>query len=184
MNDKNIIRAEMRALRKNFAGGERIAADRAIFRNFFSELGGYESYFIYNSFSSEARTDLILERLLKEKKRVYLPRVEGRNMLPVPYGGGFQKGAFGISEPLGEPFYGVPEITVIPLLAVNGRGFRIGYGGGFYDRYLKDNPTLKVGMGYSFQLREFEEEQFDVPLDMFLSEQGVTVFKEKSGGKI
>lgn len=172
----------MRALRKNFTGAERDNADRAVLNAFFSEFGGFKSYFIYNSFSSEARTDLIIERLLKENKRVYLPRVEGKDMLPVLYGGGFKKGAFGIWEPLGDPFGGEADITVIPLLAVNGRGFRIGYGGGFYDRYLKDKNTKKVGMGYGFQLSDFEEEPFDVPLDWFVCEKGITNFSE--GGRV
>lgn len=179
MSDKNLIRAQMRGLRKNFTGVEREAADRSVFENFFSAFGGYESYFIYNAFSSEARTDLITAELLKRKKRVYLPRVEGKDMLPVLYGGGFKKGAFGIFEPLGEPFCGETDITVIPLLAVNGRGYRIGYGGGFYDRYLKDKSTLKVGMGYEFQLFDFEEERFDVSLDAYVSEKGITKFGEK-----
>lgn len=184
MNDKNLIRAQMRESRKNFGGAGREAADLALLNAFFSAFGGYGSYFIYNSFSSEARTDLIIERLIQKGKAVFLPRVEGNAMVSVPYGGGFKKGAFGIFEPLGEPSSDVAEVTVAPLLAVNPRGFRIGYGGGFYDRYLNGKNTLKVGMGYAFQLRGFTEEQFDVPLDAFISEKGVIGFSKRGGGNL
>lgn len=182
MSDKNEIRAKMRALRKNFAGEGRESADREILNSFISVFGGFDGYFIYNSFSSEARTDLIQKELLKAGKRVYLPRVEGKDMVAVLYGGGFKEGAFKISEPLGEPYSGDINVTAIPLLAVNGRGYRIGYGGGFYDRYLKDKTTLKVGLGYDFQMTDFEEEPFDVPLDYFVSEKGIKKFGKKGGG--
>ena len=65
----------------------------------------------------------------------------------------------------------------MPLLAVNPRGYRLGYGGGYYDRYLKDARTLKVGLGYSFQLtEEFEEDGWDQPLDEFICERGIYRF--------
>lgn len=177
MSDKNAIRAQMRALRKNFDKEARESADRAILDKFFSEFGKYESFFVYNSFSSEARTDLIIQKLLSENKRVYLPRVEGRDMLPVQYcGEQLKKGSYGIYEPQGEPFFNEIDVTLIPLLAVNSRGFRIGYGGGFYDRYLSVKNTMKVGMGYGFQLQEFEENSFDVPLNAFICESGIRFF--------
>ena len=70
-------------------------------------------------------------------------------------------------------------MTVIPLLAVNGRGFRIGYGKGFYDRYLKDKRTKKVGLGYSFQIESFEEDKWDIPLDLFLCEKGIYYYESQ-----
>ena len=77
----------------------------------------------------------------------------------------------------GQPYAGVPEVTVVPLLAVNGRGFRLGYGGGFYDRYLKGSATIKVGLGYAFQLTdELSPDEWDEPLDMFICERGVYHF--------
>lgn len=180
MSDKNAIRSEMKILRKNFSGGERAAADAAVANFFLREFGGAESFFIYNGFSSEARTDLITAELAKAGKSIYLPRVEGGDMVAVPLGGEMKKGAFGISEPDGSPYNGVAQVTVVPLLCVNPRGFRIGYGGGYYDRYLRDKKTLKVGMGYGFQMKDFPEEPFDVPLDAFVCERGITFF---GGGK-
>ena len=100
-------------------------------------------------------------------------------MVAVPWGE-LKKGRYGIEEPCGAPFEGYAEVTAIPLLAVNSRGYRVGYGGGYYDRYLKDARTLKAGIGYFFQLTdEFEEEPFDVPLDLFICERGIYRFEKQ-----
>ena len=137
--------------------------------------GGYQSFFIYNSFGSEADTEGIISLCVGLGKRVYLPRVEGDNIVPVPYGKTV-KGAYGIEEPLGQAFTGDIDVTVIPLLAVNKNGFRIGYGKGYYDRYLKNAKTVKVGLGYSFQLEDFINDAWDEPLDAFLTEKGIHYF--------
>lgn len=174
---KNEIRKKMKIKRKYFGEIVRLEADRSILETFLQAFSKYDSFFIYNSFSTEARTDLIIEELLRAGKRVYIPRVEGENMVAVPYfGGELQNGAFGIPEPEGQAYNGEIEVTVIPLLAVNSKGFRVGYGGGFYDRYLRGKNTQKVGMGYGFQLEEFEEEPHDVPLDKYLCERGIYDF--------
>lgn len=174
---KNEIRKKQKIKRKYLGEIVRQEADRAILQTFIEGFLKYDSFFIYNSFSTEARTDLIIKELLDAGKRVYLPRVEGENIVAVPYfGGELSKGAFGISEPAGQAFDGDIDVAIVPLLAVNSRGFRIGYGGGFYDRYLRGKNTKKVGMGYGFQLEEFEEEPHDVPLDYYLCERGIYSF--------
>ena len=174
---KNEIRKKLKIKRRYFGEIVRQEADRAILETFIQAFSKYDSFFIYNSYSTEARTDLIIEELLKAGKRVYLPRVEGENIVTVPYfGGELKKGSFGIPEPEGEPYEGEIEVSVVPLLAINSKGYRIGYGGGFYDRYLRGKNTQKVGMGYGFQLEEFDEEPHDVPLDKYLCERGIYDF--------
>ena len=66
---------------------------------------------------------------------------------------------------------------LIPLLAVNSRGYRLGYGGGYYDRFLKGAAAVKVGIAYDFQLTdEFEEDGWDEPLDLLITERGIYRF--------
>lgn len=179
---KNEIRYRMKIKRRYLGEIVRLEADRAILETFSQAFSGYDSFFVYNSFSTEARTDLIVEWLLAADKRVYLPRVEGDNIVPVPYTGSenFTKGAYGIDEPVGSASCETAEITVIPLLAVNSRGYRIGYGKGYYDRFLADKKTLKVGIGYNFQIEEFKEDKHDVPLDIFISERGIYRFEKET----
>ncbi len=173
---KSELRRIYTAARGDFTGETRAAADREIARVFLEKYGGYESYFIYNSFRSEADTGRITAALVAAGRRVYLPRVCGKDILPVPYGI-TERGAYGIEEPVGDVFRGDIDVTVVPLLAVNRCGFRLGYGGGYYDRYLKDRHTLAIGIGYSFQLTDARfEERYDEKLSAYVSERGVTEF--------
>lgn len=172
---KEDIRYAAKIKRKYFQGLRREYADECIFDNFLNAFGGLESFFIYNSFGTEADTQKIISYLKAAKKRVYLPRVEGENIVPVPLGE-TKSGAYGIKEPTGQAFTGDIDVTIIPLLAVNRRGYRIGYGGGYYDRYLKDAKTLKVGLCYDFQIANFDEDGWDKRLDRLLTEKGIYHF--------
>ncbi len=180
MGGKDELRYKLKIKRRYFEGVRREYADLAILDNFISALaeGGQESFFVYNSFGTEASTQLIIKRLLRLGKAVYLPRVEGENIVPVRFCGGdtLEGGAFGIQEPRGQAFDGLIDVTVVPLLAVNGAGYRVGYGGGYYDRYLRRTETKRVGLGYRFQLEEFENDCWDEPLDMFVCEKGIFYF--------
>ena len=63
------------------------------------------------------------------------------------------------------------------MLAVGADGVRLGYGGGYYDRYFARANTLRVGIGYDFQFtEELFSEVWDMPLDAFVSESGVRRF--------
>lgn len=172
---KEDVRYKLKIKRRYFEGYRRTVADECIAADFLAAYGTYESFFLYRSFGTEAGTDLLIAELIRADKQVYLPRVEGNRILPVPYGE-TRKGAFGIEEPVGAAYDGTPEVTVTPLLAVNARGFRLGYGGGFYDRYFREHATIRVGIGYAFQQEEFKEDVWDEPLHAFLCERGITYF--------
>ena len=99
--------------------------------NFFA--GGFaekESFFVYLSFSSEAPTDKLIARLTAAGKRIYAPRAEGKEMAAVPLGEDFSLSPYGIREPLGSPWAGSIDVAVVPLLAADEQGNRLGYGGG------------------------------------------------------
>ncbi|MCI8369722.1 MAG: 5-formyltetrahydrofolate cyclo-ligase [Clostridia bacterium] len=174
---KDDIRREMRNLRAHFTGINRAEADKKLTENFLKTFCGYQSYFVYNSFGTEADTSLIIKRLLSLGKRVYLPRVEGEKVVAAPFGE-TKFGAFGIAEPTGQAFFGDIEITVIPLLAVNACGYRIGYGKGYYDRYFKCTKTVKVGLAYGFQIADFKEDVWDEPLNYLVTESGVVKYED------
>lgn len=178
--NKDQLRQKIKIKRKYFGEIVRLEADRAIAETFLQAFGSYQSFFIYNSFGYEASTHRIIAALLAEGKTVCLPRVEGQNMVAVPVTARteYKKSSFGIWEPCGEVCGEPAQVVAVPLLAVNSRGYRIGYGGGYYDRYLRGLNALKVGMGYDFQIEEFNEDAHDVPLDIYLSERGIYTFEK------
>jgi 5-formyltetrahydrofolate cyclo-ligase len=182
---KDELRYKYKIKRKYFQHAVREVADGAIFDLFFELFGERDSFFIYNSISSEADTHAIIKELLNRGKRVYLPKVVGDTMEMVAYfGGETEQGAFGIEEPKGQAYLGDVDVAIIPLLAVNSRGYRLGYGGGYYDKFLKNRNCLKAGIGYYLQITdEFEEDEWDVPLDIYICEKGVYSFEQRDKAK-
>lgn len=172
---KDEARYKLKVKRRYFQNIARQEADRVLTETFLAAFGDRESFLLYSSIGDEARTDLLIEELLSLGKKVYLPRVEGDKMVAVPHGE-LKKGAFGIYEPVGKAYGGEIDVIVAPLLAINSRGYRLGYGKGFYDRFLSENGGFAVGYGYDFQRDEFDEDAWDKPVRAFVSEKGVYYF--------
>ncbi len=180
MPDDGAQKAELRRAMKaaRAACTDRYDRDGALLENFFSlSFKGAHSFFLYNASGSEAATGGIAARLLAEGKEVYFPRVEGKTMAPVRYTGqALRRGAFGIGEPSGEPYGGTPDVCVLPLLAADGEFFRLGHGGGYYDRYLSGKEIYKVGLGYDFQLvGNVPHEPHDVRLDALVTDKRILI---------
>lgn len=146
-------------------------------------VGEKKSVFVYLSFSSEATTDKLVEALLSAGVAVYAPRVEGKEMVAVPLDedSDFALSDYGVREPLGEAYEGEIEAAIVPLLAVDPRGVRLGYGGGYYDKFFAKHPEIfKVGYGYEFQIvDELPEEETDVRLNAIVTD--VRVIKIRKG---
>lgn len=172
---KEDTRRQLKTLRNALSVEERNAKAEAICRLFMGSYGGYSSFLAYSSIRSEVPTEGLIQALLASGKQVFLPRVEGDDIAVVPYGE-LERGSFGILEPAGKATEIVPEVCIVPLLGINREGYRIGYGKGFYDRYLKGHKCISVGLGYSFQLADFVKDPWDMKLDAFISEDGIIRF--------
>ena len=118
---------------------------------------------------------------------VYVPKITaGRSMVFAPWdaGGGRQVGAFGVPEPTAEaPVRAAARLAavLVPLVAFDRSGTRLGTGAGFYDRafaFRHDQPRgsepLLIGLGYSWQeLATIDRQPWDVPLDYIVTESEV-----------
>jgi len=133
---------------------------------------------IYYSIQNEVNTASIIQRLLDSGKTVFLPVCRNDHGLSA---GLFKKtdqlveGKFQLKEPspgecLGDP--AALELVVLPGLAFDWRGRRLGRGGGYYDRFLTElNPaTYKLGLAYDFQIfNELPVDVHDIPVDGVLT---------------
>jgi len=130
---------------------------------------------VYLSFSSEAPTDKLIEKLQSRDIRIFCPRMRNGEMTAVEYAEDFSVNRLGIREPVGEPYFGEMDIVVAPLLAVDKRGNRLGYGGGCYDRYFRNHENAKrVGYCYDFQiLSSVPFTSTDERLDVIVTEQRI-----------
>ena len=128
----------------------------------------------YLPYNQEVRTVPILAQALADGKQVAVPKVYGEDMkfILLPDLSRVSKGYAGIPEPIddGPVATDTQALVLMPGLVFDKAGHRIGYGGGFYDRFLSrepDHPT--VALCYDFQVMEkIETESFDIPVDVVL----------------
>jgi len=136
----------------------------------------------YHAMPEEADPALLLERLVELGCHIAYPRVAGKG-LPlefhrVPDGEVLAPGTFGIQEPLAAWPRVVPTHLLVPLLAFDAGGHRLGYGGGFYDRTLELLKVPATGIAYAGQeISSIPAGPHDRTLDMVLTEQGIRRFR-------
>lgn len=144
---------------------------------------------IFTSFGSEPDTHAIREYALHLKKTVYVPVIERERRefhnVQVQPGMKYEPGLFGIPNPVfkntapkflekSELHLSEKDVVIVPLLAFNGKLHRIGYGHGYYDRFLNRNPAFTIGIAFDSQrIEDIPTEDFDVSLDMIITEKEV-----------
>ena len=175
MNKKELrqsIRAQKRAMTmeeiesKSVKLGELFAASEA-YKNAKTIYG-------YMPYNQEVRTVAMLEQALKDGKRVAIPKCYGEEMRFIFMDdlSKVENGYANIPEPIADEPIADDEtaLVLMPGLAFDPQGHRIGYGGGFYDKFLAaepGHPTL--ALCYEFQmLPHLETEEFDMPVDCVL----------------
>lgn len=172
------MRAEYKRLRASLRSAEkdRLIAERLLF----SPYAEYGSFFVYLSFGSEAVTSEIVSALKRAGKTVCVPRICGKEMQSVPLTDALTRNAFGILQPeSGNEL--TCDVAITPLLAVDREGYRLGYGGGYYDRYFARCPrVIRVGLLYEGQAVErLPHGKSDLPLDAAVSESKIRVFTQR-----
>lgn len=128
----------------------------------------------YLPYNQEVRTIPILEKALSDGKAVAVPKVYGDTMrfIYLTDLSQVEAGCMGIPEPIADgPVANDPTALVLmPGLAFDREGHRIGYGGGFYDKFLSEEPDHPtIALCYRFQMLEhLDAEEFDIPVDRVL----------------
>lgn len=174
--DKKELRSVIRA-RKRAMTAQQIEEKSRQLMEMFLQSDLYRSaktVYGYLPYNQEVRTAPMLEQALRDGKRVAVPKVYGEEMrfLYITDLTQVESGYAGIPEPIAdEPVADDPgALVLMPGLAFDKEGHRIGYGGGFYDRFLEqepDHPTL--ALCYDFQmLPSLETEEHDIPVDCVL----------------
>ena len=140
-----------------------------------------ERIMMYHSLPDELYTHDFLKKW-SGRKKFYLPRVNGVDLDILPYEESrLELGSFHIEEPTGNDVTDPSEIelVVVPAVAYDRRGKRLGRGKGFYDRFLSHTKATKVGIGYEFQLvDEVPSEPHDVSMDIIVT-QNTTIIVTK-----
>ena len=146
---------------------------RPLLNNINSDYVG--SYVDYNF---ELSTNSLNKYLIENNINICLPKINSQskeiNFFKFSTGTKLIKNKYNILEPEVTNEIIFPKLVLVPLLAFNESGFRLGYGGGFYDKYFsfqEEKEIIKVGLGFSFQnVYEIPIEGHDQKLDWILTE--------------
>lgn len=187
--EKERIRNRVKAQKSLLTRNEKLQAAAAVFSQLEKEAAFLlsDKILMYHSLADELSTVEFIGRW-HEKKNFFLPRVNGVNLEILPYEESrLELGAFHIEEPTGNDTVPVEEIEmiVVPGIAFDGTGNRVGRGKGYYDRLLAHTKAYKVGVGYDFQYVEegIEAEVHDIKVDMVITQSHRVVIKNKSRNK-
>ena len=175
--DKKAIREEIKRKKRLLRETQIIAASEGLAQQLFSHPLYQQAKAIYGylSYNQEVRTEPILRQAQQDGKRVAVPKVFGRDVrfLWLEDWNQIAEGYRGIPEPIsGTPADDPDALVLMPGLAFDPAGHRLGYGGGFYDRFLAVEPHPTVALCYDFQLLDhLETEPHDIMVNAVLSER-------------
>lgn len=179
--EKSEIRRNIKRLRMMLSDMEKEEAAAEVFAQLENTAAFMmaDNILIYHSLPDELST-ISFMRKWKDRKHFFLPRVNGVNLDLLPYiESELEKGAFDIEEPTCGDLADADDIDmmIIPAVAFDRSGNRLGRGKGFYDRLLASTKATKVGVGYEFQLlQELPSEPHDVPMDMVITQYSYLKF--------
>ena len=211
---KEQIRIKMKEQRKNLTESERSGQDQSLHK-LFLRSGAYkacEALFSFVSFGTEIDTHAIIRQAFLDQKKVYIPRVDadGMDFFQIHSLEGLIPSKFGVPEPeadatrryrinpadqhaytSGGLTKAVPDtenVMLLPGLAFDCQGNRIGYGAGYYDRYLSGfakEHFYKIALAYDFQLLEqIEAEAYDQRAHLILTPTRIIDCSRKGGCEV
>ena len=178
---KKEIRAQMRKIRREMPAEVVAEKNEMIFKRLIStqQYRRAKTVVLHVSKELEVDTRRLMEQAWQDGKRVAAPRcVEDTrlmNMHLISSMDDLQEGAFGILE----PYDNLPilqdtrdAICIVPAFCNDYRGYRVGYGGGYYDRYLSSFSGVKIGVNYSDCVRpRLISGRYDVPVDLLVTDR-------------
>lgn len=181
---KDEIRRHIRAQKALLTAVDKIKAAAEVFEKLENSAAFTvaEKVLLYHSLPDELSTREFLAKW-GTRKNFFLPRVNGVNLDILPYEESkLHLGAFQIEEPVGDEVVPVGQIDliIVPAVAYDRSGNRLGRGKGFYDRLLSQTSATKIGVGYDFQLvDEIETEPHDIPVDIVITQSHHLVIRRK-----
>jgi len=181
-DQKNIIRNTILQKRKNVNTSQE---SQKIYQNFINSeyYQNYRFIMSYMNIGSEVETGSINKDIGDDDKTLILPDLKNNEIKASKFtlGDSFKVGEFNIPEP--SPFREYDkqwvEILLVPGVAFDKRGYRLGYGKGFFDRFLKDFKGIKVGLCFEAQLVDkIPIETQDIAMDVLITEKKVIKLKK------
>ena len=174
MESKQELRQRIRQLKKEHTPEQMARQSEAIMAKLEThpDFVAAREVMLYSSLPDEVQTQAFIQKW-RSQKRIVLPTVVGDDIIPVELDEGtqFAEGEFHIMEPQNHPYRGSFDLIVVPGMAFDAAGHRLGRGRGYYDRFLCQHPQVKkIGLCFDFQkVPTVPTEPFDIVMDEVLS---------------
>lgn len=180
---KRDLRARMSGVRSSISRDQRERAALALAKDGleFADLDTPQVISAYAAIGEELDSLPLLERLDSQGHRFALPVVPGK-AVPLIFrswkpGGKLVKAGFGLRVPPESSSEVIPDVLLVPLLAFDERGYRLGYGGGYYDRTLQklrsERSVTAIGLAFDEQrVEKVPRDHYDQQLDWVLTPSG------------
>ncbi len=174
---KEAIRREILEKRKLLKKEEVIEKGNLAMQKLFStaEYKNAKDVMFFVSFGKELYTHDGIRQALEEK-RVVVPKIVEFEIVPCRLNDfrELEEGKYRIMEPAEAEQADKIDIVLVPGIAFNKKGYRVGYGKGYYDSFLKDRDVMKIGLCMDFQIVDkIDRKEWDVPMDIVISENQV-----------
>lgn len=179
MQEKKDIRHQILTKRLDIEKEELYSKSETICNSFLSlpQYQNVDLLYIYMDFKNEVVTKQIIVDAHQKGKKVAIPKVQNDQIVFYylePNDKELKEGFFGIREPeMTKPVKDKSGIMVIPGIAFDEKGYRVGYGKGYYDRYLQENKVAqKISLVLELQMIEkVPYDAYDIPVDMIITEK-------------
>ncbi len=174
---KDDLRKKLKAMRRSLSAEEMAASAEKINKRLKDVLSGKRCVMVYLSAFKEVCVDGTIRTLLNNGTITAAPVTNEADFSITPFRltdlSSVTHGAYGIREPLKNQQVDkkAVEVVIVPGIGFDRNGGRIGFGKGYYDRFLSDFDGLKIGVCYDFQLvGKIETDENDIPMDMIITE--------------
>ena len=181
---KKKIRKKMIHLRKSKYVLDEMTPWKAATNFFLKYRKNYKNIAAYWPMTYELDTRPLIKILLENDINILLPVITkgDLNFVKWDIGNKLKYNKLKFYEPYNCSYFSDPELIIVPLLAFDNFGFRLGYGGGYYDRtfsFLKNNKRKFISVGYAFdgqKVTEVPKDKFDIKLDYVITEKKIYSF--------
>ena len=181
-HEKQLLRDRARALRSSLSPAEILEKSERICHTLMDVIDGQNPLMVYVSKPMEVHTRALIGQLLAQGKAVVVPIIEKETKtLRLSYiedPAVLSRSTFDVAEPVGHELPAQAsdvKAVIIPMLAFDKRGNRLGYGAGYYDRFLTTHPHMtRIGIAFACQeLPEIPIDPTDAGMDLIVTDTGI-----------
>jgi len=179
---KESVRKILRQKKDAMMPEDRLKKSHRICRHLMKIIGNSETVMVFTSKEKEVNTKPLILALFRQGNPVVVPIIVKEDVsLRLSHLRDFSAlvpSTFGVPEPIGSEIPALAEdvdTIILPMLGFDLKGGRIGYGAGYYDRFLSKNPGLrKIGIAFACQeVANLPVDENDIPMDVIITENGI-----------